>query len=54
LILKSNANNPNFQFNFFDMYPTDLGEMSFTTTDSQEFVTSTATFNYGFYEAIRI
>ena len=54
LILKSNANNPNFQFNFFDVYPTELGDMSFTTTDNQEFVTSTATFNYGFYEAIRI
>jgi len=54
LILKSNANNPNFQFNFFDVYPTELGDMSFTTTDNQEFVTSTATFNYGFYEAVRI
>jgi hypothetical protein len=54
LILKSNANNPNFQFNFFDVYPTELGDMSFTTTDNQEFVTSTATFNYGYYEAVRI
>jgi len=54
LILKSNANNPNFQFNFFDVYPTELGDMSFSTTENQEFVTSTATFNYGFYEAVRI
>ena len=54
LILKSNANNPNFQFNFFDVYPTELGDMSFTTTDNQEFVTSTATFNYGYYEATNI
>jgi len=28
--------------------------MSFTTTDNQEFVTSTVTFNYGYYEAINI
>lgn len=54
LYVKTNSNNPNFKFNFIDVYPTDLGEMSFTTTDNQEFVTSTATFNYGYYEAVRI
>jgi hypothetical protein len=36
------------------MYPTELGEMNFTTTDNQEFVTSTAVFNYGYYEATNI
>jgi len=54
LFVKTNSNNPNFQFNFIDVYPTELGEMSFTTTDNQEFITSTATFNYGYYEAVRI
>ena len=54
LFIKSNANNPNLRFDFFDVYPTDLGEMSFTTTDNQEFVTSTVTFNYGYYEATNI
>ena len=54
LFIKSNANNPNLRFDFFDVYPTELGEMSFTTTDNQEFVTSTATFNYGYYEATNI
>ncbi len=54
LFVKTNSNNPNFQFNFIDVYPTELGEMSFATTDNQEFITSTATFNYGYYEAVRI
>ena len=54
LFVKTNSNNPNFQFNFINLYPTELGEMSFTTTDNQEFITSTATFNYGYYEAVRI
>ena len=54
LYVKTNSNNPNFQFNFIDVYPTELGEMSFATTDNQEFITSTATFNYGYYEAVRI
>ena len=54
LFVKTNSNNPNFQFNFINVYPTELGEMSFTTTDNQEFITSTATFNYGYYEAVRI
>ena len=54
LFIKSNANNPNLRFDFVDVYPTELGEMSFTTTDNQEFVTSTATFNYGYYEATNI
>ena len=54
LYVKTNSNNPNFQFNFIDVYPTELGEMSFATTDNQEFITSTATFNYGYYEAVRV
>ena len=54
LFVKTNSNNPNFQFNFINVYPTELGEMSFTTTDNQEFITSTATFNYGYYEAVRV
>ena len=54
LYVKTNSNNPNFKFNFIDVYPTELGEMSFATTDNQEFITSTATFNYGYYEAVRV
>ena len=54
LFIKSNSNNSNLRFDFVDVYPTDLGEMNFTTTDNQEFVTSTVTFNYGYYEATSI
>jgi hypothetical protein len=54
LFVKTNANNPNFQFNFIDLYPTELGDMTFSSTDNQEFITSTATFNYGYYTATRI
>ena len=54
LFIKSNSNNSNLRFDFVDVYPTDLGEMSFTTTNNQEFVTSTVTFNYGYYEATSI
>ena len=54
LFIKSNSNNPNLKFDFVDMYPTELGEMNFTTTDNQEFVTSTAVFNYGYYTATNI
>jgi hypothetical protein len=55
LYVKTNSNNPNFKFNFIDLYPTELGEMNFTSSDnSQDFITATATFNYGYYEAIKI
>ena len=54
LFIKSNSNNSNLRFDFVDVYPTDLGEMNFTTTENQEFVTSTVTFNYGYYEATNI
>jgi hypothetical protein len=55
LFVKTNSNNPNFQFNFIDVYPTELGEMSFTSSDNgQEFITASATFNYGYYEAVKI
>ena len=55
LFVKTNSNNPNFKFNFIDVYPTELGEMNFTTSDNgQEFITSIATFNYGYYEAVRV
>jgi hypothetical protein len=37
------------------VYPTELGEMNFTSSDSgQEFITASTTFNYGYYEAVKI
>ena len=51
LIIKTNSNNPNRKITFKDMYPTELGDIQFSATDgSQEFLTSTATFNFTYYE----
>ena len=54
LIIKTNANNPNFKIEFYGVYPTDLGDMQFSSVDNQDFITSTATFNYTYYEATNI
>jgi len=54
LFIKTNANNPNFKIEFFGVYPTDLGDMQFSSVDNQEFITSTVTFNYTYYEATNI
>lgn len=51
LFIKTNANNPNFKIEFYGAYPTELGDMQFSSVDNQEFITSTATFNYTYYEA---
>jgi Tfp pilus tip-associated adhesin PilY1 len=54
LLIKSNANNPMWKITFNEIYPTDLAGIDFTTTDNQEFVTSSATFNYTYYELTHI
>ena len=54
LFIKTNANNPNFKIEFYGVYPTDLGDMQFSSVDNQDFITSTATFNYTYYEATNI
>jgi hypothetical protein len=51
LLIKTNSNNPRRKITFHDMYPVDLGDISFITTDStQEFQTTTATFNYTYFD----
>lgn len=54
LLVKTNSNNGNIKFTFFDIFPTDLGEITFTSTEGQEFLTSTITFNYTHYRASKI
>ena len=54
LFIKTNANNPNFKIDFYGAYPTELGDMQFSAVDNQDFITSTATFNYTYYEATNI
>ena len=48
--IKTNSNNPNLKINFYGLYPTDLGEIQFTSTEGQEFQTCSVTFNYTYYE----
>ena len=54
LFIKTNANNPNFKIEFYGVYPTELGDMQFSSVDNQDFITSTVTFNYTYYEATNI
>lgn len=54
LIVNTNSNNPNWKITFTDMYPTDIGEVQFSTTESQEFLTSTVSFDYTYYEFAKV
>lgn len=54
LFIKTNSNNPNWKVEFKDLFPVDLSELNFSTTDSQEFLTATATFNYTYYTLTNI
>jgi len=54
LFIKTNSNNPNMQIQFYDVYPTELGEMTFSSTEGQEFITSSVVFNYTSYDATKI
>ena len=51
LLVKTNSNNANIKFTFFDIFPTDLGEVTFISTEGQEFLTSSITFAYTHYRA---
>lgn len=54
LLVKTNSNNSNIKFTFFDMFPTTLGGIQLTSTEGQEFITSTITFTYSHYKAQKI
>ena len=49
LFIKTNSNNLNWKVNFNEVFPVDLSEIQFSTTETQEFVTASATFNYTYY-----
>jgi regulation of enolase protein 1 (concanavalin A-like superfamily) len=53
LFIKTNSNNMNWKATFYEMYPNDLGDITFSTTETQEFLTSTVTFNYTYYHMTR-
>ena len=54
LIIKTNSNNPNWRVRFHDLFPVDLSEIGFSTTESQEFITSSVTFAYTYYKLERV
>jgi len=54
LLVKTNSNNANIKFTFFDIFPTDLGEVTFISSEGQDFLTSTITFSYTHYKASMI
>jgi hypothetical protein len=49
LLIKSNANNPRVKFTFKDIFPTTLGGLTLSSTEGQEFITSTISFLYSHY-----
>ena len=50
LLIKTNSNNPNKKITFYDMYPTDISELQFTTIDTgQDFLSASATFAYNYF-----
>lgn len=55
LTINTNANVPNLRVKFFDCFPTSLGEIQFSTTDSAETnMIADVTFRYDRYEIERI
>jgi hypothetical protein len=49
LLIKSNANNPRVKFTFKDIFPTTLGGLTLSSSEGQEFITSTISFLYSHY-----
>ncbi len=54
LLIKTNSNNSNIKITFFDIFPTDLGGIQLTSTEGQDFLSSTITFTYNYYKAQKI
>ena len=52
LLVKSNSNNVNLKFSFKNIFPIELGSLQFTSTETQEFLTSSATFLYDYYTLV--
>jgi hypothetical protein len=51
LIIKTNANNPNKLITFKDLFPVEIGEISFNAAGAtHEFSTTSVTFGYSYYE----
>lgn len=54
LLIKTNANNPAIRIEFKDLFPSELGGVQFSSTETQEFLTSTISFLYTHYTVTRL
>lgn len=54
ILIKTNANNSNIKVTFYDAFPVDLGGVQLTSTEGQDFLTSTITFTYNYYKVEKI
>ena len=54
LTINTNSNNPNVRITFKDLYPTELTGVQFTSAEGQDFLTSTITFAYTTYTAVKL
>jgi hypothetical protein len=54
LLIKTNANNPSIRIEFKDLFPSELGGVQFSSTESQDFLTSTISFLYDHYTVTRL
>jgi hypothetical protein len=53
LIIKTNSNNPNVIVEFKDIYPISVSSLTFSSVQSQEFLTTSCSFAYTSYSAKR-
>ena len=55
LTIFTNKNNPNFRVKFVDVFPTNVGSLSFSSGDTAEnIVTADATFRFSYFDYERI
>jgi hypothetical protein len=55
MTIYTNKNNPNFRVKLYDLFPTNIGTISFNTSDSAEnIITADATFRFSYYDYERL
>lgn len=54
LLIKTNANNNNIDVKFYDLFPIELTGFSLSTSEGQDFQTTTATFAYTYMEVSKL
>lgn len=54
LLIKTNANNANIKITYYDIFPTELSSVQLTSTEGQDFLTSSVIFTYTYYKAEKL